>query len=72
MVEHPYFYLGVIFGVAFTVLNSLRFLTMSELGNVVHTKFQTFNNGCFSTIMSIAYFVAFEPEFFTNYSMKKN
>ena len=39
MAEHPYFYLGVIFGVASTVMNALKFLTMSELGNVVHTKF---------------------------------
>ena len=62
----------MIFAVGFTVLNALRFLTISELGNVVHTKFQTFNNGLLSLIIIVAYFVAFEPKYFTNFPMKKD
>ena len=37
MKVHPKFYLGIFFGVSFTVMNALKFLTMSELGNIVHT-----------------------------------
>ena len=62
--DYPFYYLGVILAVAFTVVNALKFLAMSELGNAVHSSVKTLWFGIFSTIIVLTFMIFYEPSFY--------
>jgi hypothetical protein len=64
MQEFPYYYLGVFFAIAFTILNALKFLAIRELGNMVHSSVKTFWFGTFSTVLTALFLVVYDPSIF--------
>lgn len=62
--QYPYYYLGLILAWAFTVLNALKFIAMSELGNQVHSSVKTLWFGVFSTALVVTFFIFYEPSMF--------
>ena len=49
---------------AFTVLNALKFIAMSELGNAVHSSVKTLWFGVFSTVLVLIFFIFYEPKMY--------
>ena len=49
---------------AFTVLNALKFIAMSELGNAVHSSVKTLWFGVFSTVLVLIFFIFYEPKIY--------
>lgn len=66
--QHPHHYLGLFFAILFTILNAFKFMTMSEMGNQLHSSVQTYWNGAVATIMAMIYFMIFDPKIFTGSS----
>jgi hypothetical protein len=62
--EFPYYYLGLLFAVLFTVCSALKFLAMSELGNMVHSSVKTYWFGVFSTVVTTIYIAFWDPSIF--------
>ena len=67
--KYPLYYLGLFFAVSFTVCNALKFLAMSELGNMVHSSVKTFWFGVFSTVVTIIYLMFEDPQLFLFWNM---
>jgi hypothetical protein len=49
---------------SFTVLNALKFIAMSELGNAVHSSVKTLWFGIFSSALVLVFFIFYEPSIF--------
>lgn len=62
--KYPYYYVGLFFAVSFTVCSAMKFLAMSELGNMVHSSLKTYWFGVLSTVVTAVYLLIVEPQFF--------
>jgi drug/metabolite transporter (DMT)-like permease len=62
--EYPYYYVGLLFAVLFTVCSAMKFLAMSELGNMVHSSLKTFWFGIFSSVVTAIYVLFWDPSIF--------
>jgi drug/metabolite transporter (DMT)-like permease len=64
LIKYPYYYLGFFFSVLFTILNALKIMAMSELGNTVHSSLKTYWFGTFSTISATLFLTFYDPAIF--------
>ena len=53
--------MGVFFAIAFTIMNALKFLAMSELGNMVHSSVKTYWFGVLSVVVTALFLVFADP-----------
>ena len=67
--KYPYYYVGLLFSILFTVCSALKFLAMSELGNMVHSSVKTYWFGVLSTIVTAIYLMFVEPQLYAFWNM---
>ena len=62
--EYPYYYVGMGFAFLFAICNALKFLAISELGNMVHSSLKTYWFGVISAIVMSIYVAFWDPSIF--------
>jgi drug/metabolite transporter (DMT)-like permease len=67
--KYPYYVVGLIFAISFTICSALKFLAMSELGNMVHSSVKTYWFGVFSTAVTVIYLMFTEPTLYFFWNM---
>jgi hypothetical protein len=62
--EFPYYYVGILFAVLYTICNAMKFLAMSELRDTVHSSLKTYWFGVFSSLLTSVYILYWDPSIF--------
>ena len=62
-INYPFYGWGVFFAMLFCVCAALNCLAMRELGNMVHSSVKTFYFGALSSILTIIFFIFYNPAY---------
>ena len=60
-IDYPFYGWGVFFSFLYCLIAAMNALAMREIGNMVHTSVKTFYFGAFSSILTVIFFIFYNP-----------